>query len=207
MPSTSDAYVIGLTVLFLFFLMFAGFWFWSWLNRKEASLSPYTGLPLRRATSLSYFSLERIFRFLHEHQQYENRLIDIKSAAFCRDTGRLFPDCITWYDAIRVDWSFIQRRFPGDYVSWGSLTKEQKESIKRAHGPLDGFQTYFSSEIPSPRLVESKYAMAKPGPLYVEINSGTLVGWMAVPDTELEVLIVQKPLKVITINIAQLEKK
>lgn len=171
------------------------------MNRKEVSLSPYTGLPLRRATGISYSSLEKIYRFLHHLHQYENRIIDIKQAAFCRETGRVFPDCITWYDAIQLDWNFIQKRFPGHYVSWGSLTEEQQNSLKEVHDTLEGFQTQFSSSTASPRLVESQYAMAKPGPLYVEINTGTLVGWMCVPDTELEVLIVQKPVKVITINI------
>lgn len=201
-----DAYLVGIAVLLTFLLIFGVFWLWWWVNRKEASLSPYTGLPLRRATSLSYFSLERVYRFLHEHEQFDNRLFDIKRAALCRETGRIFPDCITWYDAIQLDWNFIQKRFPGSYVSWGSLIEQQQESLKVAHGSLEGFQTQNSSSQASPRLVESKYALEKPGPLYVEIGTGTLVGWMCVPETELELLIVQKPLKIITINVPPPEK-
>jgi hypothetical protein len=196
-----EAYLFGIAVLVAFFLLFAAFWVGWWLTRKEASLSPYTGLPLRPATGISYMALERVYRFLYNFQQYENRIFDIKRAALCRDTGRIFPDCITWYDAIRADWSFIQKRFPGHYVSWGSLSEEQQETLKSAHGSLEGFQTVYSSPRSSPRLVEPKYAMEKPGPLYVEIKTGTLVGWMCVPDTELEVLIVQKPLKIIMITL------
>ncbi len=201
MVTAFEAYIFGIAVLAAFFLMFGAFWLGWWLNRKEASLSPYTGLPLRRATGISYFSLEKLYRFLHDRHQYENRILDIQRAALCRETGRLFGDCITWYGSIQVDWNFIQKRFPGNYVSWGSLTEEQQETIRSAHDSLEGFQTFYSSSQPSPRLVESKYAMAVPGPLYVEIKTGTLVGWMCVPDTELEVLIVQKPAQVITINI------
>src|SRR5262249_10682082 len=114
---------------------------------------------------------------------------------------RIFPDCMTWYGAIRVGWDFIQKRFPGDYVSWGSLTESQQEAVRASHESLEGFQETYSSAIPSPRLVESKYAMEKPGPLYVEIKTGTLVSWMCVPETEVELLIVQKPLKYITIHV------
>lgn len=206
MPTEFQAYVFGIAVLLAFFLLFAAFWFGHWLTRREASNSPYTGLPLRRASSISYYSLERVYRLLHERYQYENRFFDIKKAALCRETGRIFPDCVTWYDVIKIDWGFLQKRFPGSYVSWGSLTEMQKEDVRSVHGSLDGFETRFSSPTPSPRLIEPQYAMHKPGPLYVEINTGTLVGWLAVPDTDLEVLIVQKPLKVITINIPK-EKK
>lgn len=196
-----DTYLVGLGILLSFFLLFGAFWLGGWLHRREASLSPYTGLPLRSALGISFFALERMYRFLHEKHQYENRLIDIKRAAFCRETGRVFADCITWYGVIRIGWNFIQKRFPGDYVSWGSLSEQQQDIVRSSHDTLEGFQVNFSSPIPSPRLVESKYAMEKPGPLYVEIKTGTLVGWMCVPETELEVLIVQKPLKYITIHV------
>jgi hypothetical protein len=48
--------------------------------------------------------------------------------------------------------------------------------------------------VPQPTLIEAKYAFTKPGPLYVDISTNVLVGWQIVPDTELEVLVVQKPL-------------
>lgn len=190
--------IIVLASFFLLFLIFIAAW---WLRRREVSLSPYSGMPLRRATSLSYYSIEKVLKYLYQMHQYDNRVFEIKKAALCRETGRIFLNAVTWYDTIKVDWSFIQKRYPGTYVSWGSLTDAQKNSIRAIHESLEGFQTADSSSNPSPRLVESKYAFEKPGPLYVDIENGVLVGWQCVPDTELEVLIVQKPTHIITLTL------
>jgi hypothetical protein len=198
--SSNQVFLFSFAILATFFLLFAGFFLSWWMRRKEVSLSPYTGVPLRRATSLSYFSMERVLRFLYQMQQYDNRIFEFKKAAICRETGRIFPNCVTWYDTIKVDWSFIQKHYPGTYVSWGSLTEQQKDYIRRTHDSLDGYQTAFSSPTPSPRQVEPQYAFEKPGPLYVDLQANVLVGWQCVPDTELEVLIVQKPIKIITIT-------
>ena len=125
--------------------------------------------------------------------EYDNKFFDLNKAAICRTTGRIFPDSVTWYGAVEVDWNFLQKRYRGEYVSWGSLTEEQKTIIKERHLSLEGFQTKFSSPNPSPRFIEPEYAYTIPGPLYVDIRTGILLGWKCVPDTELEVLIVQKP--------------
>lgn len=200
-PEMTALLAMGIIVAFL--LLFVLFWYGWWLTRREASESPYTGLPLRRASGISYAYKEKTLRFLHDMHQYENRIFEFKKAGFCRETGRIFPNCVTWYDVIRLDWTFLQRRFPGEYVSWGSLTKDQQEGLKSVHDPVTGFQTIYSSTHPSPRLVEAQYAYEKPGPLYVDVRTGTLVGWQIVPDTDLEVLIVQKPVKIISINVPQ----
>lgn len=193
-----QVFVFGITILAVFLLFFFIFVV-SWrLSQKPPSLSPYSGMPLRPATCLSYFSIERVVKFLYPYRQYENRIFDFQKAALCRETGRIFPDCITWYDAIRVDWSFIQKKCQGNYVSWGSLTQDQKKAIQLLHDSLEGFQTELSSQNPAPRMIEEKYVLEKPGPLYVDIQSGILIGWKCVPDTELEVLIVQKPTVYIT---------
>jgi hypothetical protein len=194
----SQVVFFGLTILIVFLLLFLVF-FLTWkITQQPPSLSPYTGMPLRRATCLSYYSIERILRYLYSLHQYDNKVFDIKKAALCRDTGRIFPDCVTWYDVIKVDWTFIQKRHKGNYVSWGSLSDIQKKSIETRHDTLQGFQTAYSSSNPSPRLVEDMYAFEKPGPLYVDIETGVLIGWQCVPDTDLEVLIVQKPTVIIT---------
>lgn len=176
------------------FLMLAVWYGW-WRSRSPHALSPYTGLPLRRASDISYFYTERIYRFLYYMKEFDNKIFDIKKAALCRETGRIFQDSITWYDSIDVDWTFLQKRYPGSYVSWGSLNSDQQEAIRNSHDSLEGFQTSFSSPTPSPRCVEPEYAFGKPGPLYVDIETKVLLGWKVVPDTELEVLIVQKPKK------------
>lgn len=170
------------------------------MSRREASLSPYTGLPLRRASGLSYAATEKVYRYLYEMHQYENRIFDLRKAALCRETGRLFPNCVTWYDVIQVDWTFINKRFPGNYVSWGSLNDDQQTALRNVHESLDAFQTAFSCGHPSPRQIDAQYVYEKPGPLYVDVNTGTLVGWQCVPDTQLEVLIVQKPVEIITLT-------
>ncbi len=61
------------------------------------------------------------------------------------------------------------------------------------HESLEGFQIELSSKTANPRAIEPQYALAQPGPLYVDIDSLVLVGWKSVPYTDLEVLIVQRP--------------
>lgn len=177
--------IIGTLVLVLVF----GYWF----VRQKDSLSPYTGTPMRRGETLSYYAKEQVLHFLYEKQDYQNQMFKLKDAVYCRETGRIFSNAITWYDVARVDWDFLQKRHPGHYVSWGSLTLQQQERIRRAHGSLDGFQTALSSRRPSPRDVEPEYLFLKPGPLYVDVNTMELLGWQCVPGTPLEVLIVQQP--------------
>jgi len=178
-----------------FFLLFAAFWFTWWLNARPACLSPYSGTPLRPASQLSYYNIERTLRYLYELQDYDNRIFDLRKAAFCRETGRIFPDCITWYGVISVDWDFLQKRYPGNYVSWGSLNREQQEHLKEVHENLNDFQTEYTSKEASPRMIEPHFALAKPGPLYVDVNTDILLGWKSIPYTELEILTLQRPKK------------
>ncbi len=183
--TTTDVVLFSLAILASFFLLFAAFWYAWWVTRREACLSPYSGMPLRRATDLSYYSMEKVLRYLHNMNQYDNRIFEFKRSALCRETGRIFPNCITWYDTIKVDWTFLQKRYPGNYVSWGSLTNEQMRAIRDVHESLNGFQTEMSCPHPSPRHIEPQYAFEKPGPLYVDVNTGILMGWKCVPGTSL----------------------
>lgn len=169
-------------------------WMWREGERWEGE-SPYTKLPLRPATSLSYFAAERALLFMDGFHDYENRIFTLSQAAFCRETGRLFTDCVRWTGRIEVGWDFIAKRYPGQYVSWGSLSPAQQLVVRKAHASLLGFQTECSSPTSSPKAVEPEYAFTKPGPLYVDFASKVLVGWQSVPETHLEVLIVQKPIR------------
>lgn len=189
------AALVATIILVSFALLVAAFWIGWRMTQRSHSLSPYTGIPLRRATEISYYSAEQILKFVYSFRQYDNRVFKLNRAAFCRETGRIFQDCVTWFDTINVDWTFLQKRYPGNYVSWGSLSKEQKDIIREAHNSLDGFQTGYSSPTPAPRAIESEYAYTKPGPLYVNLETKVLLGWKVVPGTEFEVLIVQKPIK------------
>ena len=105
---------ILLVVLVLFGLCIYGIW----LSRRPSSLSPYSRLPLRRGSDLSYYASEKVLRFLYNTHQYDNRIFLLKRSAVCRETGRIFSNAVTWYDKIVVDWSFLQKRYPGSFVSW-----------------------------------------------------------------------------------------
>ena len=195
----SDVVLFGTVLFFVVFALLLVFAFGVWLSLRNVHvLSPYSQLPLRRARELSYDSKLRVLRYLFELRQFDNRIFEFKKAALCRETGRIFQDAITWYDTIKLDWTFLQKRYPGRYVSWGSLTPEQQEIVKSRHDTLAGFQVEYSSPNPKPKAIELKYALAKPGPLYVDIDTYVLLGWKIVPETDLEVLIVQKPVTVIT---------
>lgn len=185
--------LFAFAIIGVFFLLFGVFWAGWRLSHKSACISPYSGLPLRRCSDLSYYNIERILRFLYELQDYENRIFELRRASFCRETGRIFQNSITWFDTISVDWNFINKRYSGNYVSWGSLSEDQKLAIRDRHYDLKGFETDYSSPTASPRAIEPEYAFHKPGPLYVDIDTYVLVGWKQVPGTSLELLIVQRP--------------
>lgn len=193
----TDVILVALFLISITLSLIIAFVVGVWIQRQRDSLSPYTGTPLRRGETLTFYSKEQILRFIYEHHSYDNRMYSLNKSSFCRDTGRIFSNSITWYDTIKVDWSFLQKRRPGNYVSWGSLTEEQQNTLIKLHGSLKGFQVNFSSKRPSPRDVEPEFALAKPGPLYVDVNTNTLMGWKSVPGTDFEVLIVQKPLQMV----------
>lgn len=196
-----DVALFGILILVVVLALFALCIFGIWLSRRPDSLSPYSRLPMRRGSDLSYDATEKVLRFLYNKHQYDNRMFDLRRAAVCRETGRIFPEALTWYNKIDVDWGFLQKRYPGKYVSWGSLTPEQQEAVGNAHDALEEFQVQFSSPQPQPKAIEAKYAFTRPGPLYVDIETNVLLGWQSVPGTDLEVLIVQKPVNVMTISV------
>lgn len=191
--TSQDAVLYGAAILFSFVAMLAIFILTYWFKGKSASISPYSGMPLRRADDLSYDSKVKVLRFLYNLSEYDNRIFEFRTSSFCRETGRIFPKSVTFFDTIHVDWTFLQKRYPGNWVSWGSLSELQQEHIREAHHSLAGFQTHWSSPTPSPRAIEKEYAMEKPGPLYVDLDTKILLGWKEVPDSSLEILIVQKP--------------
>jgi hypothetical protein len=185
------AVVFLLVVAFMVAILIIG---WLFTSRKD-SVSPYTGMPLRRGRDLSYNSMLQIYKFMEPYKEYDNRMFKVTQSAIDRETGRVFPNCITWTGHIKLDWTFLQKRLRGNYVSWGSLTKERQDEIRRLHDTLDGYQTEFSCPRAAPVDIESAYIYTKPGPLYVDPDTAILIGWKMVPGTELEVLIVQRPIK------------
>ncbi len=189
----SDVLIILLVALVSFGLMGFIVW-WNWQHSiANDVLSPYSKSPLRRTQDLSYGAIGKVYLYLTSFHQYDNRMFKLRRMAYCRETGRIFPDCIDFLGRIRLDWTFLQKRYPGTWISWGSLSYSQQEAVRFVHSTLEGYQTRVSSIKPSPRAVEPEFAMTKPGPLYVDIETKTLLGWKIVPGTDLEVLIVQKP--------------
>lgn len=178
-------------------LLFLGIAFYiSYRKQKgDTTLCPYTGNPLRYAMDLHYTARVKTMRYLYNLKEFDNQMFDFEKAAYCRETGRIFKDCVDWFGTIKVDWNFIKKMHPGDYVSWGSLTEEQKLLILQRHDSLEGFQVEESSPSPSPRSGLKIYTLQKPGPLYVDYETGILIGWKEVPETDVEVLVVQKPKK------------
>ena len=197
-PTEVALFAIGILIVFLG--LFGVFAFNAWVSSHKGSLSPYSRQPMRRGEDLSYDAKLKVLRFLHAMHQYDNRIFEFRHAAVCRETGRIFPNVITWYGVIKLDWTFLQKRYPGTYVSWGSLTIDQQEIVRAAHEGLHGFQDSFSSPQPNPKQVEARYAFSKPGPLYVDFNTKVLLGWQSVPSSEFEVLIVRKPTHLIPLG-------
>lgn len=181
---------LGGILLLLSLFLWLG-WFFS--ERRTYHHSPYSDLPLRFASDISYAAIGKLFLFLRGFHQYDNRMCNIQRVAICRETGRVFFDALDWAGRVHLDWNFLSKRYPGTYVSWGSLSYNQQEAVRKAHQTLTGFQIKESSPHPSPRMIERKFALTKPGPLYVDLSTFVLLGWKSVPGTDLEVLIVQKP--------------
>lgn len=190
-----QSFFFGMTVILVFLFLMAFCIFNIWLSRRPDSSSPYSRLPMRLGADLSFDSKLKVLRYLYNLHQYDNRIFEFQKAAVCRETGRIFQNAVDWYGKINLDWTFLQQRYPGKYVSWGSLTSDQREIIAAMHESLEGFQTDFSSSNPLPKAVEAKYALMSPGPLYVDVETNVLLGWKCVPGTELEVLIVQIPIR------------
>lgn len=182
-------FLIMLMVSGLILLFYLGGW---WLMNREGNRSPYTKSKMRRGEELTFYACERIYSFLQEIENSDNPIFDINKASFCEKTGRIFPDTVNARDIITVGWSFLNHKHHGNWVSWGSLTKEQQDAILLHHDTVAGFQIVKSSSWSSPKKVEMEYILEKPGPLYVDKGTKTLMGWKNVPGTSLEVLVVQR---------------
>ncbi len=185
-------------LLFSFFLVLAILagllWLGWYVAKTRGSLSPYTKLPMALGTDIAPSIRRFVDSFLESHSQPENPPIDFTKAAICPKTGRIFTNCVSKKEIIRLDWSFLQKRYPGNYVSWGCLSESEQAQIRLCHETMAGFQTATSCWKPLPKDIDAYYAMTKPGPLYVDRATKILLGWKQVHGTEFEVLIVQPPL-------------
>lgn len=181
---------VGLGAVFLLLLLF---WYlgWRWMN-SSTSRSPYGGGELRRGDELSYASVLHLEKFLQSLPEEWRPIFDLNDAAVCQSTGRIFPSSLNRFGVLRVNWAFLKRFHKGALYSWGSLSPRERAFFEKAFPNLDRFQTSQSSCRPHPSDVERKYVLLKPGPLYVDLQNQTLLGWVCVPHTDLEVLILRR---------------
>jgi hypothetical protein len=189
----------AITLLFFsFFFMIVLFsfllWIGWWVSTKRGSPCPYTRKPMKLGVDVAASVLLFVEEFLRSHPQPENAPFDFRFAAISPETGRIFPDCVKKMEIVRLDWSFIQKRYPGKYVSWGSLSEMEQGHVRLCHESLAGFQTEKSCPNPVPQDITSEFALLRPGPLYVDRATKVLLGWKEVHGTDFEVLIVQKPI-------------
>jgi hypothetical protein len=184
-------------LIFSVLLMFGVFsfmlWFGWWVSIKKGSPCPYTGKPMKLGVDIAASVQQYVEAFMLSHEQPENKPFDFRFAAISEETGRIFPDCVKKAEIVSLDWSFIQKRHRGKFVSWGSLSEIEQGHIKLLHESLVGFQTEKSCLNPVPKDVTAEFSLLKPGPLYVDRETKVLLGWKEVHGTEFEVLIVQKP--------------
>ena len=207
--SELEIFLFGLLLLTVFFVLVT----YAVLNyrrqERNASLSPYTGKPMWAGEFVPRSTIEKVMHFLYyDNHSYDNRIFSMGRAVICRETGRIFQNAYNCWGRPTVTWSFLQQRCKGTWVSWGSLTPELQSQITQLHGEkMKGFQTTRSSPTPSPRGIEEEYVYTKPGPLYVDLQSKILLGWKLVPETNLEVLIVQRPPAAVKIDRIQRKSK
>jgi hypothetical protein len=192
---------LGREAIWLFFVGLVGIvgvmaallWVGWWVTRQRGSLSPYSRQPMMYGVDLPQSIARHIEEYMKSLDQKENPPFDMNRAAICLKTGRIFPDCVGKSGIIRLGWDFLEKRYPGRWVSWGALPEVQRATIKLCHRSVEGFQLECCSPKPDPSDVDDYYALAKPGPLYVDISRRILLGWKHIPGTTFEVLIVQKP--------------
>lgn len=170
-------------------------WFGWWVSKKHGSLCLYTKQPMTLGIDVAASVRGFVNDFLLSHPQPENSPIDFDTAAISPETGRIFANAAFKGSFVRLGWDFLSKRYPGRYVSWGSLDELERATIRLCHNEsLAGFQTEVSSPRPLPQDVEPHFALTRPGPLYVDRTTKILIGWKEVPGTEFEVLIVQMPI-------------
>jgi hypothetical protein len=168
-----------------------------WVGWKEEAIrgdrSPYAKCPMRLGVDIAKTIARMVNVFLAEYPPEDNPQINFEMAAYCSETGRIFSNCVTSSEKIRLSWEFLSARTSGTFISWGAISKEEQGVIKLLHDSLEGFQLEKSSARIRPQDVEEEYARLSPGPLYVDRRTRILMGWKKVPGTRFEVLIVQRP--------------
>ena len=181
--------VLGCLLFILFLFLFLG-------RRREVkrgSACPYCGSVMQFGADIATSIQVHVNGFLENFSSEDNPQIDFSKAAICPTTGRIFTDCVFDGKIVSLDWNFITKRSPGVYVSWGALPEDEKGIVRLVHATLDGYQTETSSMNIRPDRCEKDISTLSPGPLYVDRKTKVLIGWVKVPGTDFEVLILRHP--------------
>jgi hypothetical protein len=186
-------WMLIMSLFFVVVVMMGLLWLGWWVTQTRGSLSPYSKKPMMLGVDLAFSIKQQVEAFLTSLPQPENKPFDCTKAAICRETGRIFQDAVKRGEIIRLDWTFLQDRYPGNWVSWGSVDTTKQAIIKMCHRSLDPFQFEQSCPNTLPKDITPDFIFTKPGPLYVDVAKKTFLGWQKVPGTSFEVLVVKKP--------------
>jgi hypothetical protein len=179
---------VSILGLFVFLLWFG------WKKEKvRGSTCPYCKEPLCLGIDAARSMTAMADVFMEDQPQPENPKIDFTTAAYCPTSGRIFPNCVGANEQVVLSWDFLSKRYHGNYISWGSLSEEERGILLLLHGSLEGYQTEKSSKRVRPEDVEEELYSLSPGPLYVDRKERVVIGWKKVPGTHFEVLVVQRP--------------
>ncbi len=189
-----DAFIVSFFLISIFLILALMLWLGWVTEERRGDVSPYAKVKMRLGIDVARSIQEYINGFLADELKPDNPAIDFTQAAICNETGRIFTNCVNNKGYITLDWSFIQKRLPGTYVSWGALSENEKAIVKLLHGSLDGFQTEQSCPKIRPQDIDREYALLSPGPLYIDRRTKILIGWKKIPGTYFEALIVQRPI-------------
>lgn len=184
--------IVGFLILFFGLLIFFLF-FVRKREGKRGDTCPYHNETMRFGMDVARSLAGVVNAFLVDQPQPENPPIDFFKASYCPVSGRIFPNTVLEGERVRLGWEFLRKRWPGTYISWGSLSEDEQGVIRLLHDSLEGFQMECSSTKIRPEDVEQDFLELAPGPLYIDRQTKVLIGWKKVPGTYFEVLVVQQP--------------
>lgn len=176
--STPLWYMI-LGFIIFFSLIIGATYYLYWWSHLKGRKSPFSGKLLARGEEIFYACAEKIYFFSSELSQPENASFDLAEAVFCRETNRIFPSSINAFGEINLIRNYLKKYYPSKLVPWFRLTDSEKVKLASMHSSLEGFQIGKSLSL---------------GPLFVDRKRSILVGWKRIPETKMEIIVIQKPL-------------
>ena len=163
------------------FCLIALFWFGWRMTQRSHSVSPYTGIPLRRTTEISYYSAERILKYLYDLHQYDNRIFKSNRLLFAGKRGGFFKIASPGMMSSASIGISCRNGIPAT-MSPGEAYQETQDAIREAHASI---WMDFRQRNPPPLLSahdRTGICLYKTGPLYVDPETKVLLGWKKSPE-------------------------